>query len=254
MQRILIVDDNDENIYYLQALLRSTGYEVNTARNGAEALSAALADPPELVISDLLMPIMDGFTLLRQWKADQRLNRIPFVVYTATYTDPKDEQLALDLGADAFIVKPTEPAPFMARIREVLAKAVRGDMSPANAPVGEETDLLRQYSEVLIHKLESKALKLEEANRTLSAREAHLGAIIENSPNCIMSIASDGTILTMNESGLRMLEADSAEKIVGQCSYQLVVPEFRDAFRDLTERVCRGESGSIECEVEGSNW
>ena len=251
MQRILIVDDNEENLYYLQALLRSTGYEVHTASNGAEALSAALADPPELVISDLLMPIMDGFTLLRQWKADQRLNRIPFVVYTATYTDPKDEQFALDLGADAFIVKPTEPAPFMLQIREALAKAARGDMSPAHAPVGEETDLLRQYSKVLIHKLESKALKLEEANRTLSAREAHLGAIIENSPNCITSIASDGTILTMNEAGLRMLEADSAEKVVGQPGYQAVVPEFRDAFRDLTERVCRGESGSIECEVEG---
>jgi PAS domain S-box-containing protein len=251
MQRILIVDDNDENIYYLQALLRSTGYEINTARNGAEALSAALAEPPELIISDLLMPVMDGFTLLRQWKADPRLNRIPFVVYTATYTDPKDEQLALDLGADAFIVKPTEPAPFMARIREVMARAVRGEMSPTNAPVREETDLLRQYSEVLIHKLESKALQLEEANRKLSVREAHLRAIIENSPNCITSIASDGTVLTMNEAGLRILEADNAGQVVGKRSYKAVVSESRDAFRDLTERVCRGESGSIECEIEG---
>jgi PAS domain S-box-containing protein len=251
MQRILIVDDNDENIYYLQALLRSTGYEVNEARNGAEALNAALADPPELVISDLLMPIMDGFTLLRQWKADQRLNRIPFVVYTATYTDPKDEQLALDLGADAFIVKPTEPAPFMAKVREVLAKAGRGDMSPANAPIGEETVLLRQYSEVLIHKLESKALELEETNRALSAREAQLGGIIENSPNCIATIASDGTVLTMNGAGLRMLEADNAGKAVGKCIYNAVVPESRDAFRELTERVCHGESGSIEFEIEG---
>jgi PAS domain S-box-containing protein len=251
MQKILIVDDNEENLYYLHTLLRSTGYEVITARNGAEALDAALAHPPELVISDLLMPVMDGFTLLRQWKADQRLNRIPFVVYTATYTDAKDEQFALDLGADAFIVKPTEPAPFMVQIREVLAKAGRGELSPVHAPVGEEVDLLRQYSEVLIHKLERKALQLEEANRTLSVREAHLRAIIENSPNCITSIASDGTVLTMNEAGLRMLEADSAEKIVGQCAYQVVVSEFRDAFRDLTERVCGGESGMIECEIEG---
>jgi PAS domain S-box-containing protein len=251
MQRILIVDDNDENLYYLQALLCSQGYEVTTARNGAEALDAALADPPELVISDLLMPVMDGFTLLRKWKSDPRLNRIPFIVYTATYTDPKDEQLALDLGTDAFIVKPTEPAPFMAQIRDVLTKAGRGDMSPANAPVGEETGLLRQYSEVLIRKLEAKTLQLEEANRTLSVREAHLRAIIENSPNCITSIAFDGTVLTMNAAGLRMLEADSEEKIVGRCGYPEVVPEFRDAFRDLTERVCRGESGMIECEIEG---
>jgi len=252
MQKILIVDDNDENLYYLQALLRSTGYEVITAQNGAEALATALADRPDLIISDLLMPIMDGFTLLRQWKADRQLNRIPFVVYTATYTDIKDEEFALNLGADAFIVKPTEPAPFLVRICEVLAKAGRGDLSPANAPAGEEAGLLRQYNEVLIHKLEAKALQLEEANRTLSAREAHLRAIIENSPNCITSIASDGTVLSMNEAGLRMLEVDSAEMIVGHNVYQAVVSECREAFRELTERVCRGEAGMIECEIEGS--
>jgi PAS domain S-box-containing protein len=252
MQKILIVDDNDENLYYLQSLLRSTGYQVITAQNGVEALATALVEPPDLVISDLLMPIMDGFTLLRQWKSDQRLNRIPFVVYTATYTDIKDEQFARDLGADAFIVKPTEPNPFLVQICEVLAKAGRGDLSPANAPAGEETGLLRQYNEILINKLEAKALQLEKANRTLSVRETHLRAIIENSPNCITSIASDGTVLTMNAAGLRMLEADSADTIVGQSLYPAVVPEYRDAFRDLTERVCRGESGMIECEIAGS--
>jgi PAS domain S-box-containing protein len=197
------------------------------------------------------MPVMDGFTLLRKWKAEPRLNRVPFIVYTATYVDAKDKQLALDLGADAFIVKPTEPAPFMDQIREVLAKAGRGDLSPANAPAGEETGLLRQYSEVLVHKLESKALELEEANRTLSAREAHLRAIIENTPNGILSIASDGTVLRTNEEGLRMMEAESAEHIIGQSIFQTVVPESRDAFCNLTERVCRGESGTIECEIEG---
>jgi PAS domain S-box-containing protein len=251
MQRILIVDDNDENLYYLQALLSATGYEVASTSNGAEALESALAHLPELVISDLLMPVMDGFTLLQTWKADQRLNRIPFVVYTATYVDDKDRQLALDLGADAFIVKPTEPSPFMDQIREVLAKAVRGDMSPTNAPVGGETNLLRQYSEVLIRKLESKALELEEANRTLSMREAHLRAIIENSPNCILTVASDGTVLRINGEGLRMIEADGVEDFSGRSIFQTVVAESRDAFRRLTERVCSGESEMIECEIEG---
>jgi PAS domain S-box-containing protein len=250
MQKILIVDDNDENLYYLQALLSATGYEVISTRNGAEALEAALANPPELVISDLLMPVMDGFTLLRKWKSEQRLNRIPFVVYTATYVDAKDKQFALDLGADAFIVKPTEPAPFMEQIREVLASAGRGDMSPAQAPVGEETSLLRQYSEVLIHKLESKAFELEEANHRLSMREAHLSAIIENSPNCILSVASDGTVLRINGEGLRMMEADGAENMVGRSIFQTIMPESRDAFRHLTESVCRGQSGTIECEIE----
>src|SRR5690606_24580391 len=100
---------------------------VTTARHGAEALVKARQHPPDLVVSDLLMPVMDGYTLLRRWKADEELSRRPFVVYTATYTEAQDEQLALDLGADAFILKPTEPEDFVERLREVLRQGAKGE-------------------------------------------------------------------------------------------------------------------------------
>jgi CheY-like chemotaxis protein len=103
MKRVLIVDDKEENVYYLQALLSGHGFEVETARHGAEALVKARKTPPELIVSDLLMPVMDGYTLLRHWKSDAQLRAIPFIVYTATYTEEQDEKLALSLGADAFI-------------------------------------------------------------------------------------------------------------------------------------------------------
>lgn len=167
MTRVLIVDDKPENLYLLRALLQGHGCEVDEARHGAEALVKAHQAPPNLIISDLLMPVMDGYTLLRHWKADERLKHIPFVVYTATYTEPKDERLALDLGADVFIIKPAEPEPFMARIQEVLAKKERHELLPARAPEGDEKVMLREYSEVLIRKLEDKALQLEQANRAL---------------------------------------------------------------------------------------
>ena len=96
-------------------------------------------------------------------------SQIPFIVYTATYTDPKDEQLALNLGANAFILKPAEPEDFMARIQQVLAHPAAGGMAappplaptargriPIAAPEEENARNLRQYSKVLIHKLEDK--------------------------------------------------------------------------------------------------
>jgi len=161
--RVLIVDDHEDNLYYLSALLGAHGYEVESARHGAEALVKARKMPPELVVSDLLMPVMDGYTLLRHWKHDTRLCAVPFVVYTATYTEPEDEQLALSLGADAFILKPTEPDEFLRRIRAIRA----GTPAPQAALPGET--LLKQYSETLIRKLEQKSLELEESNRSLQA-------------------------------------------------------------------------------------
>lgn len=83
MTHILIVDDKPENLYYLRALFSGSGYTVEEARHGAEALVVARSHPPDVIISDLLMPVMDGYTLLRYWKADAELQRIPFVVYTA---------------------------------------------------------------------------------------------------------------------------------------------------------------------------
>jgi signal transduction histidine kinase len=167
MNRVLIVDDNRDNMYLLHVLLEGNGFVVEEAGDGAEALVKAGQFTPTIIISDLLMPVMDGYSLLKHCKADERLKLIPFVVYTATYTDPKDERLALSLGAEAFIVKPAEPETFITRIREVLAMQRRGELPLNTLTEADETVLLKQYSEVLIRKLEDKVVQLEEANRAL---------------------------------------------------------------------------------------
>jgi len=171
--KVLIVDDHQENLYLLRSLLQGHGCVVEEARHGAEALTKARLAPPTLIVSDLLMPVMDGYTLLRHWKADERLKTIAFVVYTATYTEPKDERLALDLGADAFILKPAEPEAFMERIREVLAKTTSEDCKVVRGPQAEDSELLRDYSKVVVRKLEQKALQLEETNRALQEDIMH---------------------------------------------------------------------------------
>lgn len=164
---VLIVDDKEENLYYLQALLTGHGWQVTAARHGAEALVKARQSPPDVVISDLLMPVMDGYTLLRYWKADALLKKLPFIVYTATYTEAEDERLALDLGADAFILKPAEPEDFLSRLQEVQAHAGVATPAMPKTQMGDEQVLLKSYSETLIRKLEEKSLQLEEMNRAL---------------------------------------------------------------------------------------
>jgi len=167
MNKILIVDDHEQNIYLLKALLGGHGYQVTEATNGAAALALARVNPPDLIISDILMPVMDGFSLCQEWKRDERLKDIPFVFYTATYTDPQDEELALSLGAARFIVKPVETEVFMSLIEGVIAEVESGSLPVHPDSIQEEATYYRMYNETLVRKLEDKMLELEKANHML---------------------------------------------------------------------------------------
>jgi len=174
VRRVLIVDDNADNRYFLSSLLTSRGDEVVVANNGEEALAAARASPPDLCVSDLLMPGMDGYTLLRQWRAEQALADVPFVVYTATYTDPQDRRLAQQLGADGFVLKPAEPDELLQQLDEAMTRRRDGKPSqqavtPTTSQVAAESEVLEAYNAALIRKLEQKMLQLEEANAELQA-------------------------------------------------------------------------------------
>jgi CheY-like chemotaxis protein len=159
MTRILIADDNPQNLYLLESILKGHHYEVVSSKNGAEALDAAVNNLPDLIIADILMPVMDGFELCRRWKADERLKQIPFMFYTATYTDPKDEQFALSLGADRFVTKPQKPDVLGQIVAEILAEYQKN--RTAAEPSLNEMESLRQYNEVLFRKLEKKVKQLE---------------------------------------------------------------------------------------------
>jgi two-component system cell cycle sensor histidine kinase/response regulator CckA len=169
VKRVLAVDDHAANLYLLQVLMQSAGYEVEQAANGAEALEKARQNPPDLVISDILMPIVDGFTLCRAWKADQKLSHIPFIFYTATYTDRRDRDLAFNMGADAFITKPADPVDFLAAVLSVMSKADAARPNPPSRRVGEQNqeNVLKQYNDALVRKLEKKMLQLDKSNRDL---------------------------------------------------------------------------------------
>jgi len=195
---------------------------------------------------------MDGYTLLRHWKSDARLQQIPFVVYTATYTESKDEQLALDLGADAFILKPAEPAPFMARIDAVLAQVASPQPVSARIPADNEREVLKEYSEVLVRKLEQKALELERSNRELqrdierrqraeAEAQRYLGEaeslqaaqrlsaasyrmLFEHAPDGILIIDAQGLCLDANATACHMLGYPRGQ-LIGMATARVVADQ-----------------------------
>ena len=247
MTRILIADDISENLYLLTSLLEGHGYEVVAAANGAEALALAQSAPPELIVTDILMPVMDGFELCRRWKQDERLKRVPFVFYTASYTDQKDERLAISLGADRFVVKPQQPEVLLQLVSEVLAEA--GGKRPAvpSKPLGEEMEVLRQHNEALFRKLERKMLQLqgdiaERKNTEMALQESErkYRELVEHANSIILRWTSDGRIIFLNEFGQRAFGYTQAE-IVGRHVVGTIVPETEATGRDLRpliEEIC----------------
>jgi len=169
--KILIVDDKQDARYLLQALLTGHGHQTSAAANGEEALEVARRDSQDLIISDILMPLMDGFRLCREVRKDPELRDVRFVFYTATYIQESDADFAMKIGADDFIRKPTEPDAFLARIEAVVAQAGEGGAS-RGAGVADEAEVLRLYSERLVAKLEKRSSDLqEELSRRQQAEE-----------------------------------------------------------------------------------
>ena len=228
MSRILIVDDLADNLYFLDTLFKGHGYEVLQASNGLEALEVATAQPPDLIVSDILMPVMDGFSLCQAWQQDERLRSIPFIFYTATYTEEKDEELAFKLGAARFLVKPMEPDVFMAQVEDVLLAFESGILLPPPSLDVEESAILRQYSERLVQKIEDKLLELKKTQRSLeediaqrkqiesalSVSEERYRLFFDNSLDAVLLTVLDGSILAANQAACQMF-GYTEEEIVG---------------------------------------
>jgi diguanylate cyclase (GGDEF)-like protein len=131
--RILVVDDHEDNVELLRARLEARGYRVDSAHDGEEALERVFADPPDLVLLDVMMPRMDGKEVVRRMKAAPELPFIPVIMQTALVgTDSLVE--GLDAGADDYIGKPIVFPELEARVKALLRiKALQEELARANA-------------------------------------------------------------------------------------------------------------------------
>jgi CheY-like chemotaxis protein len=123
MPRLLLVEDNEESREGLSRRLRREGFEVQLAVDGGQGLAAARAAPPDLVLMDLSLPVLDGWEVTRQLKADPRTRRVPVLALTA-HAMAGDREKALAAGCDEYETKPVEFDRLLGKIQGLLAGAV----------------------------------------------------------------------------------------------------------------------------------
>ncbi len=159
---LLVVEDNLDILNLLVTTLNFRGYRVVTARNGAEALDAIEKERPTVIITDILMPQMDGFSLVHRLRLNTETRDIPVVFLSATYVTPEDKSFAVTLGVIQFVEKPVNFEEFL----PALDKLVSMDFKSTQKPLG-ETEFYNEYRKRLETKLIQKNTQITRAERLM---------------------------------------------------------------------------------------
>ena len=171
-QLILVVDDDAPILRLVRVKLQAEGYQVITAANGQEAVDMVQGEHPDLVVLDVMMPVMDGVAALRQIRQH---SKVPVILLTARSSGP-DKIRGLDLGADDYVTKPFDPDELAARIGAVLRRST-GQSAPASQTL--------QYPQAMID-LENRRVVVGEQEVTLSRTEWELLSQLASNPGRVM--------------------------------------------------------------------
>ena len=160
---ILVVEDVPDILRLLEETLRFKGYQAVTAYNGQEALDIIKKEHPALIITDIMMPKLDGFGLVHRLRINPETRDIPVIFLTATYVAMEDKAFALNIGATRFIEKPVNFEKFLGTIAELLAEG-----APANPPRMSEAEFYEGYRQRLEKKLHQKITQIARDERLLT--------------------------------------------------------------------------------------
>lgn len=215
--RILVVDDILPNVKLLEAKLASEYYDVLTALNGEEALKKAEEESPDLILLDIMMPVMDGFEVCRRLKENPKVAHIPVVMVTAL-TESQDRVRGLEVGADDFLSKPIDDTALMARVRSLVRLKMSQDEWRARESTATQLGVVEggaaspmQESAERAHILviEDKDFEQDKILDALSVDEDHIMAV-ENGAEAMQYVAEhdlDLIVVSLNlddEDGLRL--------------------------------------------------
>jgi two-component system cell cycle sensor histidine kinase/response regulator CckA len=241
---ILIVDDNLTNLKLMRTQLEGEGHEITQAHDGVEALTLLEHQPVDAVISDILMPRMDGYGLCREIRKNARFRNLPTIIYSSTFTSPDDVKLALDVGADKYLSKPASLEIIVAALDEVIAKPhLVPDPEALPQPEG-----LKEYSQRLVDKLADKKNRLEAANRQLSATRDQLAHLLKYSAAVLYSLKIKGDVIILglvSENMIQLLGFTAEESCsLGWWTEHLHPDDREHALAGVPETIARGVSNS----------
>lgn len=247
---ILIVDDLAENRKLLRVLLEAEAFKIVEAADGAEALRVLAREEVGAIISDILMPNMDGYRLCYEVRTNPQFCHLPFIIYTATYTAAKDEKVAMEVGADKFLTKPAGVAAIIDALNEA-AKAGRIPLQPMES--AQQLTVIKGYSERLVAKLEERNIELAERLVMLGQTEVKLRRsetryrrLFESAQDGILILDGDtGEILDINLFLLDLLDYP-IQKMVGRKLWEIA--QFKDIASDQREFQRLQESDYIRCD------
>lgn len=239
---ILIADDKLTNRKHLRAIIEAEGQAVIEACDGLEALALLEHQPVDAIISDILMPNMDGYGLCFEVRRSERWCQIPFVFYTATFVSPADEKFSLDLGADAFLRKPALGTDIIAALR--IATQAKTRMAP-RPQLSEETAVLKGYSQRLVAKLVEKNTESADTIQLLedAAQREHMQSMaLASAANAVVITDSAGIISWVNPAFYKMT-GYALDEVIGQTPRILKSGRHGGAFyRHLWERIGAGHT------------
>ena len=232
--RILVVDDDPTNLEVLRVRLNAHGYEVVTAVDGEDALNRARGVAPDLVLLDVMMPKLDGISVVRELKQDNTLRFTPIILVTAK-SDTRDVVIGLEAGADDYLTKPFEHAALIARVRSMLRiKDLHDTVRSQATQLKEQTEQLSSWNRMLEERVAGQLAQIERIGRLQQFLAPQVAQMIANSDASDSLLASHRREVTAVFCDLRgftaFTEASEPEEVMG------VLREYQENLGELIFR------------------
>jgi PAS domain S-box-containing protein len=240
MSKILVVDDKASERQFLVTLIRHAGHSALEAENGRDALAMMSSDAPDLVITDLVMPTVDGFEFARRLREQPKIKNTPVILYSASYDEPATRTLAAECPGTTILPKPAEP--------EVILETITNTLAQGPSEAGQlREDFSSAHLELLNAKLRQKMAGVERYDSALRASERQFRQLAESIPQLVWMTDAYGGVIYLNRRCCEQLGLMGHAQLGGGWR-ERIHPEDRQRYlTNWRQALETGEDYQIEC-------